>query len=484
VLASVVGRDLLVPYAEREEFIRLSINARLQESSKQIAAMRKGLDAVVPTHMLSLFTWRDLELQVCGDPAIDIAVLKRHTVYNKLSATDDVVVWLFKALHSFTAEERQLFLRFVWGRNRLPATESDWGSSFTINALSSNVSDESLPISHTCFFSIGTNNTTQRRQRSNDSHHTHASFAWLCMRADVLPVRSIVSCVCLLQICLRIRVMTRCAKSCSTPFSTARPSMVRHTLGHACTPSAKRTAGVAHWNVGGLFVFHAVLMVLSFFSVPCVCDVLFSLAVSRFQPSECGCNDAQCMGGLNDGRPSFAALVLARLCAALGLVARLCRFLPPLPLLLLFLLLFCCVRLHLASCHFFAFNHDRINCSGPWESPLRGMWWKKKTSLRATWLLVVLRCALSPVGGPFRESFTNLSADLMSANTNLFLLSPNGASSVGLNRSSYVPSPSASSTQQLAQLEWLGALFGVALRTKPPLALDLPSADWKSPLGT
>jgi len=88
------------------------------------------------------------------------------------------------------------------------------------------------------------------------------------------------------------------------------------------------------------------------------------------------------------------------------------------------------------------------------------------------------------VGGPFRESVANLSADLMSANTNLFLLSPNGASSVGLNRSSYVPSPSASSTQQLAQLEWLGALFGVALRTKLPLTLDLPSTVWKSLLGT
>jgi hypothetical protein len=194
----VVGRDLLVPYAEREEFIRLSINARLQESSKQIAAMRKGLDAVVPTHMLSLFTWRDLELQVCGDPAIDIAVLKRHTVYNKLSATDDVVVWLFKALHSFTAEERQLFLRFVWGRNRLPATESDWGSSFTINALSSNVSDESLPISHTCFFSIGTNSATQRRQPRTDT--THAWFAWMPVRANV-PL----SVLCVLSVCVCFR---------------------------------------------------------------------------------------------------------------------------------------------------------------------------------------------------------------------------------------------------------------------------------------
>lgn len=87
---------------------------------------------------------------VCGNPAIDVDSLRRHTVFKlPLTAADDVVVWLFKALHSFTAEERQLFLRFVWGRNRLPATDSDWGSPFTINSLSASVSDESLPISHT-----------------------------------------------------------------------------------------------------------------------------------------------------------------------------------------------------------------------------------------------------------------------------------------------------------------------------------------------
>jgi E3 ubiquitin-protein ligase HERC2 len=92
--------------------------ARLKESEKQIASIKKGLNAVVPTNMLALFSWYDLELLVCGNPVIDVQSLRRHTVYNKLSASDDIVVWLFKCLHSFNSEERQLFLRFVWGRNR------------------------------------------------------------------------------------------------------------------------------------------------------------------------------------------------------------------------------------------------------------------------------------------------------------------------------------------------------------------------------
>lgn len=77
--------------------------------------------------MLLLLSLRDcfaIAAQVCGNPAIDIDALKRHTVYNKLSASADVVVWLFRALHSFSAEERQLFLRFVYGKHDAPCITS------------------------------------------------------------------------------------------------------------------------------------------------------------------------------------------------------------------------------------------------------------------------------------------------------------------------------------------------------------------------
>lgn len=147
------GSDRNVTYQQRQKFIKLSIDRRLKESEKQYAAIRKGLHAVIDADYLSLFSPSDLELLIVGDPSIDVESLRRHTVYNKLSASDDVVVWLFKALHSFTSEERQLFLRYVWGRNRLPTTESDWTSSFTINRMHG-ASDETLPVAHTCFFSI------------------------------------------------------------------------------------------------------------------------------------------------------------------------------------------------------------------------------------------------------------------------------------------------------------------------------------------
>ena len=142
------------------------MKTRLHESEAQARAIRKGFNDVVPLGMLSLFSWREVERLVCGNSSIDVDALRRHTTYNGgLSATSPVVKMLFKALKSFTTEERQLFLRFVWGRNRLPSNDSDWTQHFVINTLHSSsndpdANDKLLPVAHTCFFTIDLPNYT------------------------------------------------------------------------------------------------------------------------------------------------------------------------------------------------------------------------------------------------------------------------------------------------------------------------------------
>jgi len=147
------GANTPVTFENRSEFVELSIQARLRESTKQIRAIQKGLNAVVPVRFLTLFSWYDLEQMVCGSANIDIEMLYRHTLYStSLSASTPLVAFLFESLRSFNQDERQMFLRFVWGRNRLPATDSDWSQQFTVNLLSAD--EKALPIAHTCFFSI------------------------------------------------------------------------------------------------------------------------------------------------------------------------------------------------------------------------------------------------------------------------------------------------------------------------------------------
>jgi len=146
------GKDIPVTYESRDEFVKLSIYHRLHESDAQVRAIKKGLRSVVPANMLTLFSGYDLELMVCGNPMIDLKILRKHTIYKKISPSSSVVKNLWKCLESFNMEERQLFLRFVWGRSRLPVSENDWSHDFSIVGLKHG--DDKLPISHTCFFTL------------------------------------------------------------------------------------------------------------------------------------------------------------------------------------------------------------------------------------------------------------------------------------------------------------------------------------------
>jgi len=148
----VGGKSAAVSYDTRDEYYDLSIKTRLSESDQQIRAIKKGLNIIVQPHMLSLFSAYDLELMVCGDPEINIEVLRKHTLYRGVSASSPLVKNLWKCLESFNTEERQMFLRFVWGRSRLPVADSDWTQQFTIHIL--RAGDDKLPIAHTCFFSL------------------------------------------------------------------------------------------------------------------------------------------------------------------------------------------------------------------------------------------------------------------------------------------------------------------------------------------
>jgi E3 ubiquitin-protein ligase HERC2 len=65
----------------------------------------------------------------------------------------------WRVLQSFNQQERRLFLRFVWGRETLPASH-EWkkGDQMTISRFhcndNTNNNDDPLPQASTCFFSL------------------------------------------------------------------------------------------------------------------------------------------------------------------------------------------------------------------------------------------------------------------------------------------------------------------------------------------
>ena len=91
---------------------------------------------------------------VCGSGDIKIEVLRANTDYTGgTNETDPHIAFFWEVLNEMNSKEKQLFLRFVWGRSRLPASKT-----FTHMKIAKLVPrgpvDNYLPVTHTCFFTI------------------------------------------------------------------------------------------------------------------------------------------------------------------------------------------------------------------------------------------------------------------------------------------------------------------------------------------
>lgn len=117
------GGEKLVTYDNRLDYCKLVKEKRLNESNLQIDAIRDGLVSVIPAELLSLITWQELELRVCGNPEISVEALRKSARYDSsLSEDCQAVKIMWEALERFSNKDRSRFLRFITGRRRLPCT--------------------------------------------------------------------------------------------------------------------------------------------------------------------------------------------------------------------------------------------------------------------------------------------------------------------------------------------------------------------------
>merc|ERR1712065_76578 len=104
---------------------------------------------LVPADALRLLTWQELAEEVCGASEVDIDILQKNTVFGSMPEGDPAVGFLFRALREFTNDERKLFLKFVMGRSRLPAS-GVMDLKFKISLFRTCTPNEALPQSHSC----------------------------------------------------------------------------------------------------------------------------------------------------------------------------------------------------------------------------------------------------------------------------------------------------------------------------------------------
>jgi len=153
------GSTEIVTLETRHEFTRLLIKARLEESKAQIAAIRKGISAVIPIEIIRTLTWEECEGLANGHPNFDVEQLKHRTSYQgSLTATSPVILKMWEVLTEFAPEERGKFLRFVYGQARLPpaAGAGGYGSELNIENLEryGSSADAILPEAQTCSFKL------------------------------------------------------------------------------------------------------------------------------------------------------------------------------------------------------------------------------------------------------------------------------------------------------------------------------------------
>lgn len=163
------GGGLLVDDSNASRFVQLATHAKLHAFEAQMDSIRRGLAEVIPLSLLRLFTWQELQLQVCGETDFSVDDLKSATTVESSLAGSPTEAAFWEVLRSFTAEERTKFLRFAWGQGSLPPPTSPTFKKMTL-ALQSDVSDpdRSFPKSATCFFKVyipmWTSQTACRRQ--------------------------------------------------------------------------------------------------------------------------------------------------------------------------------------------------------------------------------------------------------------------------------------------------------------------------------
>ncbi|ORX40510.1 hypothetical protein BD324DRAFT_596040 [Kockovaella imperatae] len=115
------GASIPVTEENKEEYIRLVVSYRLHNSIKdQLKAFLEGFYDIIPRNLIQIFEPDQLELLISGMSMVDVDELKNATQYAGYKSSDPEIAWFWRALRSFSQEQRSRFLMFVTSSSRVP----------------------------------------------------------------------------------------------------------------------------------------------------------------------------------------------------------------------------------------------------------------------------------------------------------------------------------------------------------------------------
>lgn len=99
------------------------------------------------------------------------------------------------------------------------------------------------------------------------------------------------------------------------------------------------------------------------------------------------------------------------------------------------------------------------------------------------WKVKLVGEGADDAGGVFDDTITEMCQEITSGVVPILIPTPNAVNDEGYNRDKYLFNPQMTTSEQISWFKFLGILFGVAIRTRKPLALPLAPIIWKLIVG-
>merc|ERR1712154_6188 len=155
------GDKIDVTDSNKKEYIEMIADFKMtKQIEQQIKAFKEGLHILIPHWLISIFTWPELDLLICGMPDIDLKDMMQHTEYHGgVTKNTPQIKWFWECVEEMDKEERALLLQFITGTSKVPIggfkalPGMDGIQRLQIHASggASGTSDHMLPSAHTCF---------------------------------------------------------------------------------------------------------------------------------------------------------------------------------------------------------------------------------------------------------------------------------------------------------------------------------------------
>lgn len=149
------GETRKVTKANVEEFCQAVLATRAAEAKEQVEAVREGFLRVIDnkSEILDFMSWSSFDARCTGDKTVDLERLKSITSFPRNDNNHRIVGRFWRVFESFNDQERTNYLKFVWGRQRLPVDLKNLSYKHEVR-LESSMNNQSFPQAHTCFFQI------------------------------------------------------------------------------------------------------------------------------------------------------------------------------------------------------------------------------------------------------------------------------------------------------------------------------------------